>query len=239
MCPSGLGGRIRGLKGKEMKLLSDKRKAKSGNLFDELIEACWLETTTPGPYRLTDKGRPAWIDVLAGDRFYVLLMIRCATYPDEPYPFPVTCSASNCGDSFEWEVPLEELPVRKLSEENLKRFVEGVPFEGSIGGRKIKFVLPTGRHEKLGQKYVRGADADLMQVLNVRITEIEGVDPAKRIEFLEDLELCEHRNLLEQFDSVDCGVETGIEVVCTSCGTTQRIDLPFGPAFFMPRKSRR
>jgi hypothetical protein len=234
-CPSGLQGIIRGLKGKEMRLLGDRRKARSGELFDELLGACWVETTSPGPYRFTSD-KPSWLDVLSGDRFHTLFQLRMATYPDEPYSFRVQCSNPTCGGSFEWEVPLDELPVKRLSEESAQRFQKGEPFEARIDERVVRFVLSTGRLERQGARFIKGANADMLRVLATRIVDVEGVEKAKLMAWLEDLELSEHRDLLAQFDEADCGVETNIDVECTECGNVQQIDLPFGPAFFLPKR---
>ena len=239
VCPSGLAGTVRGLKGKEMKLLSDRQKARSGELFDELLGACWVETSDPGPYRLSDKGHPNWLDVLSGDRFYALIQLRVATYPNEDYGFTVRCQNDICGESFPWDVPLQQLPLRKLSPDSLARFKEGRPFETTMGGKRVQFSLSTGRHERKGLRFARGQAVDVMRVLQQRITDVEGVDVKDRLAWLEDLELSEHRDLLDKFGEVDCGVETEIEVQCTACGTVQAIDLPFGAEFFMPRKQAR
>jgi len=75
-CPSGLSGRIRGLKVREERILADRKLAKAGAQLDELLMSCWLETLDPGPYE-----EPLdWSKVLQGDRFFVLLMIRVLYY---------------------------------------------------------------------------------------------------------------------------------------------------------------
>lgn len=242
-CPSGLKGTIRGLKGREMKMLSDKRKARSGEMFDEILAACWLSTTEPGPYTLRADGTLDWLQVLSGDRFYVLFQLREATYPDEPYAFRVQCLAPLCGESFEWELHLNDLPTRQLSPESQERFRAGNRFETETGGKRIVFQLGTGQLEREGTRLSRGASVDLVRVLATRIVEVEGVDKGGVVDWLNDLELSEHRDLLDIFDEADCGVETEIEVECPHCGNRQWVDLPFGPGFLMPtrtqRKSRR
>lgn len=42
-CPSGLTGRIRGMKVQEERVLADRKLAKSGGQMDELLSACWEE----------------------------------------------------------------------------------------------------------------------------------------------------------------------------------------------------
>ena len=49
-CPSGLSGEIRGLKGKEGKLLADRASAKSGVTFDRILAGCWLATNKPAEF---------------------------------------------------------------------------------------------------------------------------------------------------------------------------------------------
>lgn len=50
-CPSGLSGRIRGMKVREERVLADRKLAKSGGQIDELLNACWEETLDVGRTR--------------------------------------------------------------------------------------------------------------------------------------------------------------------------------------------
>lgn len=54
-CPSGLTGRIRGMKAKEERVLADRKLARSGAQLDQILAACWEETTDPGPYDFGDQ----------------------------------------------------------------------------------------------------------------------------------------------------------------------------------------
>ena len=54
-CPSGLTGRIRGMKVREERVLADRKLAKSGGQVDALLGACWEETLEAGPYDFGDK----------------------------------------------------------------------------------------------------------------------------------------------------------------------------------------
>ena len=53
-CPSGLSGRIRGMKVREERILADRKLAKNGGQVDELLGACWEETLDAGPYDFGD-----------------------------------------------------------------------------------------------------------------------------------------------------------------------------------------
>ena len=234
-CPSGLAGRIRGLKGREMNLLGDKKAARSGELFDNLLRACWLEMEEPGPYTFKDS-KIDWSSVLVADRFFTLIQLRLATYPDEPYGFKTTCQNQSCTDTFGWQIKLDELPVKALPLESLEVFKSGGSFSTTHNGRKISFRLTTGKDEKKSAQLVRGSQQDLVALLNLRILEVEGVDVFKKKAWLEDLEMADLRDILADFDTVDGGVETSIEVECPSCNRQFEVELPFDREFFLPKR---
>ena len=100
ICPSGLSGRIRGMKVREERILADRKLAKNGGQVDELLAACWEETLDPGPYDFGDKVID-WGQVLQGDRFFALLQIRALTYGPE-YAFAVNCHSDGCRARIEW-----------------------------------------------------------------------------------------------------------------------------------------
>jgi hypothetical protein len=235
ICPSGLAGRVRSIKGRELNLLGDKKAVRSGDLFDNLLRACWVETTEVGPYPF-EAGTINWGKVLVADRFYTLLQIRDATYPDEPYGFRVTCADNNCGEAFTWEIALSDLPVKALPEESVAKLRNKDPFVVEVAGKTIQFRLTTGEDERKGAKFLKGMQQRILDVLNLRIVSVEGVEPKNKRAWLEDLDLQLHRDMVDAFDKFDGGVETEIEVECPECGYVFPIDLPFGREFFFPKR---
>src|SRR5882672_8002391 len=125
-CPSGLAGHIRGLKGKEAKLLADRSAARAGATFDQMLASCWLETADPGVYEFPN-GVVDWSKVLVADRFYALLQIRTQTFGNE-YAFAVQCANAACRERFEWSLDLQELPVIPLSDAAKAAFRAGNRF---------------------------------------------------------------------------------------------------------------
>jgi hypothetical protein len=237
VCPSGLTGRIRGMKVREERVLSDRKLAKAGSQLEELLAACWETTVEPGPYDFGDKPID-WSSVLQGDRFFALLNIRALTYGPE-YGFEVSCR--NCRARIEWEVDLTKLPVRPLSPESRAAFMAGNRFETTLpdAGKRVWFKLLTGDDERKLPALQRAApDRLLSSVLAYRVLEVEGVDPKDKRAFLEDLTLRDADFLVDEFDRVDCGVDTTIEVECPECHEVQDVDLPFDSAFFLPGKER-
>lgn len=238
-CPSGLTGRIRGMKVREERILTDRKLAKSGEQVDRLLAACWEETLDPGPYDFGEK-EIDWSRVLQGDRFFVLLQLRALTYGPE-YAFAVPCQNDACRSRIEWELNLHDLPVRSLSPESRDAFVKGNRFECILPDSQVKvwFRLLTGADERRLPQVRRNArDRILSAMLAMRVVEIEGVEPRRKRQFIEELSLRDADLLVDEFDRVDCGVETDIEIECPECFTVQELELPFEKTFFMPGKAR-
>ena len=177
-CPSGLTGRIRGMKVREERVLADRKLAKQGGQMDQLLASCWEETLDPGHYDFGDTAKPDWGKVLQGDRFFALLMIRALTYGPE-YAFGVGCQNGACRERIEWEVDLTQLPVRCLSDESRAAFLAGNRSETTLpdAGKRVVFRLLTGEDERKLPALQRAApDRLLSAVLAYRVAEIEGVE---------------------------------------------------------------
>jgi hypothetical protein len=239
VCPSGLVGRIRGMKVREERILADRKLAKTGGQVEQILKACWEETLEPGPY---DFGEHVdWGKVLQGDRFFALMQIRILSYGPE-YAFAVGCENRNCRARIDWELNLDELSVRTLSDESRAVFVSGNRFTTLLpsAGRRATFKLLTGADERRMAAARKSAfDQPLTTMLNVRLDSIDGVDPKSKRQFLEELAMSDLSYLLGEFDRVDCGVETSIDVECPECFGTTRIELPFEKGFFLPDRTRR
>ena len=239
LCPSGLAGRIRGLVVREERVLADRKLARRGEQIDTLLSACWEETHETGPYDFGG-GDPDWGKVLQGDRFYALIQVRVATYGPE-YSFAVQCESAACRARIEWELHLDELPVKGLSPESRNLFVSGNRFETVLPDAKktVVFRLLTGADErKLARRREASQEAALSSMLAARIVDVEGVEGLERKRFLEELTFADADFLMDEFDRVDCGVDTTIEVECPECFGLQEVELPFDQGFFLPGKER-
>jgi hypothetical protein len=240
VCPSGLAGEIRGLTGREGKLLADRSLARSGATVDRILQSCWLKTTDPGVYDLADGASLDWSRVLVGDRFYALVQIRRQSFGDE-YAFSVQCASAACRQRFEWELNLADMPVRLLSDDAKAAFRAGNRFETRFprGGRKVWFRLLMGADETRAATLRRqGRDNLLLEAVALRIVEIENVAERDRRKFLDDVELADLTALLDACEEADCGIETSIEVECPACQGVQDVDLPFERGFLFPRSRR-
>lgn len=140
-CPSGLTGKIRGLTGKDGRYLTDPALNRSGALPDHILANVWEETTNPGFYRLNDKGKLTFGQVLVGDRMYALIQSRIAGRGDSMYQFPAQCAEEGCRKKFDWEIDLDDLPVQRLSQALRDQF--------TTGDFDLKCIVPGSEDRKL------------------------------------------------------------------------------------------
>ena len=235
-CPSGLSGEVRIFTVREYNILADRRNSQRTLWTDKILQNCWLRTIDAGPYELGEAGLD-WSNVLQGDRFYILLQLRVASLGDD-YDFSVSCQ--QCGEQIAWHLSLQDLPIRKLTGESLERFKGGNRFECTLPGcgKKVTFRLAVGGDEKRFSKLRKGNPESLWSVsLLQRIVEIDGVSNKRA--FVDELSISDAEFLRQEFDVVDCGVDTTIEIECPSCYAVQLVDLPFGPQFLLPDRKKR
>jgi len=239
VCPSGLSGRIRGMKAREERILADRKLAKSGGQLEQILAACWEETLDPGPYSFGTSA-PNWAEVLVGDRFYALLQIRACSY-GATYEFSVPCSNRDCRARIDWELDLRDLPVRTLSAESRDALLSARTFRAVLpaAARTVEFRLLRGADERRMSAQRRAAgERPITTMLAMRIEAIEGVEAKDKLRFLEDLEMSDVTFLLGEFDRVDCGVETEIQVECPECMGITEVELPFEKSFFLPQRKK-
>ncbi len=240
-CPSGLTGDIRGLKLKEANLLANRSAMKSGKAYNSILTNCWLSITDPGPYDVGDSEKVDWNKALIADRFFALTRIRAATYGDE-YNFTLNCG--ECRQLIEWTLNLADLPVKKIPTDSLDIFKAGNDFTSTVvaEGKEhtIHFGLQTGEGELQASRLMEKNQTQLIvAALCSRIKSIDGVDNRDRVKFVEELDMGQLLELREEFDKVDGGVETGIEIDCDKCGHRMEVELPLGAEFFVPKKRRK
>lgn len=250
--PSGLKGMVRNLKGHEANVLADKAKARKFSTFDEVLEGCWLETEDGGALGklyINGTGHPNWRNVLLGDRTYVLVQIRIATYGTE-YTFKHKCGS--CGESFDWTINLEtDLRYQAYPAASLTQYAAGENrFPGTLpDGKRFWFKLTNGNDERESAKRLKQKRDEAVTVsLSERIVEIEGVGTSKIAirEYLENLDMGDGTgdsdalyDIIDTLDVADGGYDTDIEVECADCGEEETVRLPFGVDFWTSRRRRR
>lgn len=237
-CPSGLKGTVRALTGAEGNLLGDKRNRKTGLPIDKILDKCWISTADPGPYTFTND-RISWNDVLIGDRFYALFQIRIISFGPS-YEFSVRCGDPDCGKKFSWELSLEDLKTRVLSEADRAAFADGNQLVEVIAGMEVTFHLSLGRHEKtLAKVRERNPDQIVTESLRHKIDHIDGVKDEDIGKHLQEMPFGQLQALASVLGEHTCGIETGIAVECPHCLEEQELELPFDTTFFLPKTPKR
>ncbi len=244
--PSGLAGTVRGLKVHEANLLASAAEQKRGTALDSVYASVWLATGDLGPYADVpgavdaQSGKVHWPKILVCDRFTLMLKVRIATYGPE-YSFKARCSASQCRESFDWELSLDDLPMKPLPALAIEAFKNGNKMSASFPGtgKEFWFNLQTGEGEKRAEVLLKqNRHRSLTAALASRIVEIQGVHGNDKLKFLDDLDMGDANAVLGILDDNDGGVDSDIDVQCPACGEVETVALPFGKEFWVPTRKR-
>lgn len=180
---------------------------------------------------IVDRGKLMVIadQLTVGDRMFILFALRRITLGDE-YPFKATCRA--CSKEGMYSVNLGELEVRPMKEPHRRVYDVTLP-----SGKTVRFRIMTGedegrlaRHKKLEEK--------ISVALAARIELLNGAMPT--LDDIKKLTLRDRDDLRALMDEHDGGVDTSIEMQCTSCGAEFEEEVDVSQAgFFFPSMVRR
>lgn len=250
VCPSGFTGTIRRLTIRELDALSSRKAARAGTSLDGMFAQTWIDTRELGPYRPPFVEFPEgsnginvdWSKVFLGDRTTLMIELRKLVLGDL-FAFDVTCPAPLCRRRIPWEVELSRLDRKDMTDETRAHLVEhGNEFVRTLpySGKQVSFKMLTGADERRVADVVRNnPDAMLSSTMLVRITGVEGArTPSERRAFVEGMDLEDATFLQQEWEAVDCGVSTDIEIECPHCGKITRIELPFDADFFSLKSNR-
>lgn len=248
---------VRGLSIRDGRYLSNDDLFRNNEIEGHLISACCKVTETGDVYKLDEHGKFDWDRLLIGDTLALMIAIRQATYPSDPYFIPMKCPVKSCREPFDWEVDLDRFMrerFRPLPEATRALLAKGQRCTVQIPGtdRTIKF-RPKSRKDrrewvewrnkmKNGTTRQRERYNEITHSLlywGAEISGIEREDIGGKLDFLETLSLGQGNELRLAMDACDCGIETEIGVRCPACGYEQTIELPFGRTFFEPPRKKK
>lgn len=232
-CPSGLKGEIKKPKVRDVNEL--RKGASTIDSYSKLLAGCWERTSDRGIYSWDgEPNNVPWLDVLSGDRFYLLLKIREVLY-GPLYTFRVSCRS--CGRPFNWTLDLvKDIDIRPLSDEARAVLItkEKVFTTATLTGAEVKFRAGTGRVEK----GISDNEEPMIRFVLPRIVLLDGKSGDKAIrEVLLDMDQDVFDDLQAKMDVTECGPDSSVMVKCTNCGATAAVDLPFDRTFFFPRSA--
>lgn len=240
--PSGLVVKVRNLKGKEANLFTNTKLNAGGRLIDEILLNVVTEVVDPGPYTAKEDGSLNWADVLTGDRYFLALQTRIATYGPK-MEFNSRCES--CSKPMAVSVDLtEDLDVTDLAEEARDKLAAGERFKTELthGDTTVYWHLQTGRDEHWQTKNLERAQEDGRLVtisIRGRIDSIEGVHNNDLVKFIEDMHMEDQMDLLDSMEEYDCGVDGSFPNTCEYCAARQEVSVPLvGPDMWTPRRKK-
>lgn len=240
--PSGLTGTLRGMRGSEVDYFANKKNTKGGGLGSKILERLWVKTAEPGrAYTMSDDGVMDWDSTLRGDRFYLYLMSRVATF-GPIYSFKMTCPHTDCEQPFFHDLNLLDLDLQPYSDKSLQCFRNDNQFSTDVLGIDVGFQLVTGKIETRLDAVDRKSKQERMSAaLSQRILSVEGVgdDREKIQEWLKGLDQYDLLELTESMDESDGGYETSIDVECPWCQEViEEVELPLDKLFQPDKRNR-
>ena len=181
---------------------------------------------------VTDPGLIAGIvqNLTVGDRVYLIFSIRRVTLGDE---LPVREKCPECKTTTLFMVDLGEDLQPKPMKDPMKRVFDVTLPKSGIEAR---FRVSTGTDEanlaKLNKRSKHKADA-LSQALLMRLEMLGGEKPT--LKMVKSLGMGDRNFLRSQYQEVEGGVDTTLELECPSCGHEWEKDLDLSAAnFFFP-----
>lgn len=217
MLPSGTEIEIMEMTGVEEEILTNQRLIRSGDAVNQVLKNCIIRIGENQDISMKNV-----LDMLSGDRLFVLVKLRQVSLGDE-VELELTCPNTACRAKDQVTVNLDDLPVTPYREE--REFVLTLPVSGS----KVRFVHLDGHKEK---RLAQMQEPSISAAMMVRIVDIDGNAPSKKA--LNEMSMRDRSALRAEMLRVDAGIDTTIECDCESCGTRIRTRLEAEPSFLFP-----
>jgi len=215
--PSGMEIDLVEMTGVEEDLLTNQRLIKTGEAINQVLANCIKrigENDAPGMKDV--------LDMLSGDRLFVLVRLRQISLGDE-VELELACPNIACGERTYVTINLEDLEVTPYGEE--REFEFKLP----RSGKAVKFGYLDGHKEK---RLAAMKQPSLTTAMMIRILSIDEQPPSKK--HLNEMSIRDRSALREEMTRVDGGIDTAVDVSCDSCGARIRTRLEAEPAFLFP-----
>ena len=213
--PSGRACVLREMTGAEEELLTNARLMKSGDALNLVMRNCLVSLDDTTEVTLTQV-----LDLLAGDRLFLLVKLRQISLGDE---LTVSLACPRCRTTTLVPVNLEDLPVTPYPPE--REYTTVLP--GS--GRTVRCVPLDGHMEK---RLVAFPDSYQSQAMLMRIREIDGMPPTKKT--LTEMVLRDYNALYAAMLAAEGGIDTAITAACDGCGALMRTRIEGEKDFLYP-----
>jgi hypothetical protein len=242
---------LRGTKGVEEDMLSSKRIA-ADRKMDLLLASCVTAVRViSGPDRVETppeqegaqvvadaSGAEAILDgakiqsvvvpqLLSGDRVFLFFSIRRCTHGDI-FPIEARCPNSDCKEKDVHSFDLKTLPIQDMPNPRKRVYEATLP----ISKKHVRHRCMDGRLEQERDRLSKRVNAPTLRLL-LRVIDIDGEPPTELV--LQNLDSGDRDFLRAEFERVDGGVDTTIELACKYCGEEWETEIdPRQPSFFFP-----
>ena len=213
---------VREIRGHEEDMLGNP-KVPAARKMSELMSRC---VERVGPF--TDRGKIAQIvmDLIVGDRAFLIFAIRRVTLGDE-FPFKDQCP--ECKKESLYVADLSELEVKRMPDPHKRLFDIPLP-----SGKSVRFRPMTGRSEEklLKDGKAHGEDALSLAIL-ARLELMDG--KPVMLDDVKNLGMRDRHALRSEFETVEGGIETETDMTCPYCDHEFRKEIDVSQrSFFFP-----
>ncbi|MHB9037902.1 MAG: T4 family baseplate hub assembly chaperone [Armatimonadota bacterium] len=215
--PSGPEVELREMTGAEEELLTNQKLIRSGDAVNQVLANCILRTGES-----EDVTTKHVLDMLSGDRLFVLVKLRQISLGDD-VELELSCPSAACRAKNRAVISLDDLTVTPYPDE--REFVLVLPASGA----KVRFCYLDGHKEK---RLAQMQEPSISAAMLIRILDIDGNPPSKKA--LSDMSMRDRSALRAEMLRVDAGIDTAIECDCDSCGSRIRTRLEAEPSFLFP-----
>ena len=194
------------------------RNLNSFQKFSELLARCTVRIGTvsdPNTIRTVVRKLPI------GDRLFILFAIRRVTLGNE-FAFNEKCPECNRESLF--KIDLSELDEKKMPDPMTRIYDRKLP-----SGRIARFRVSTGEDEDRISKFQKSEDA-LSQGILMRLELLDGLPPT--LEAVKAMGWKDRQALRKEWDKVEGGVDTEVEMTCSLCSHEFKRDIQVSSSFF-------
>lgn len=218
---------LRAMKTKEEKMLLG---STGKNAFDMVLGKCIVK---PKNYPIGKLIMP--------DYHFLVMKLRILSY-GSIYHAKYKCQNPSCGETYEYKINLDELPVYNLDEDFEEPFKIELPVSGDTVGLRL---LRNKDNKKIKKKAKRikkktqgrAGNMEYIYRLAERLVEIndEPVDVNKRKSYIENLHTRDTGYMKNKLGEIEVGYDLNIFEECPYCGADVEFTLPLNEEFFRSR----
>lgn len=199
----------------------------SARIMDKLLANC---VTRIGTITRKTVIRDLARDLLSGDRVYAMIALRRLTHGDA-YKWTTKCS--ECGEKSGQVLDLRDLEVQKMADPMVRVFDAMLP----KSDLSVRWKAMNGHMEVQREKVLKKSKGDRGSVPILLRLEQLGGKPVN-MPALKKLPMGDRQYLRSQFDKLEGGVDTDVDVNCASCLAEFKTTLDITqPSFFFPTEA--